>query len=205
MDASRDGPWSTASTRRRALFALATACAAPLSWRAARAAAASTSTWNVRPWPKGRRAPRLELRDLDGQVFSLAAVKGRVVLLNFWASWCEPCRAEIPSLESLAKRYGNEGLSVVAINYQEGEAGIRRFLQGTPFMLPILLDGDGAAARAWTPLVFPSTVVIGRDGRPAFTVVGEADWTSDDAQRSITPLLGSATAPRRPRGGGSSP
>jgi thiol-disulfide isomerase/thioredoxin len=191
--------------RRRAVLTAATACAAPLWWCAVRHAQASTSTWNLRPWPKGRAAPRLELRNLDGQAFSLAALKGRVVLLNFWASWCEPCRAEIPSLESFAQRYGDEGLSVIAINYQEGEAGIRRFLQGTPFALPILLDADGAAARNWTPLVFPSTVVIGRDGRPAFTVVGEADWTSDQARRSITPLLRSATAQRRPRAGGSSP
>jgi thiol-disulfide isomerase/thioredoxin len=205
MDASKVMTSNPGLRRRSVLLGAATACAAPLWLGVARGEGASTSKWNLRPWPKTRAAPRLQLRDLDGQPWSLAALEGQVVLLNFWASWCEPCRAEIPSLESLAKRYGSVGLSVVAINYQEGEPGIRRFLQGTPFTLPILLDGDGAAARAWTPLVFPSTVVIGRDGRPVFTVIGEADWTSDEAHRSITPLLDSATPPRRSRSAGSSP
>jgi len=203
MDASKLVTRHARLMRRRLLLVAATACAGPLGFSSARAQA--TSKWNVRPWPKGRAAPRLQLSSLDGQPWSLAALKGQVVLLNFWASWCEPCRAEMPSLEGLARQYGRDGLSVVAINYQEGEPGIRRFLQGTPFTLPILLDGDGAAARAWTPLVFPSTVVIGRDGRPVFTVVGEADWSSDEARRSITPLLGSATTLRRAPAAGSSP
>jgi len=157
----------------------------------------ATAGWNVRPWPKTRPAPRLQLSGLDGRPWSLSAQKGQVVLLNFWASWCEPCRAEMPSLERLAGQYGREGLSVVAVNYREGEQRIRSFLQGTPLTLPILLDGDGAAARAWTPLVFPSTVVIGRDGRPVFTVVGEADWSGEEARRWITPLLAGATSPHR--------
>ncbi len=197
MDASNARTCLGAVTRRRMLLALAGTCAAFLGSREARAQTASTSLWNVRPWPKGRAAPPLRLSSLDGQPWSLASLKGRVVLLNFWASWCEPCRAEMPSLETLARQYGNAGLSVVAINYQEGEPGIRRFLRGTPVSLPILLDGDGAAAKAWTPLVFPSTVVIGRDGRPSFTVVGEADWSSDVALRSITPLLRSGTPTAR--------
>jgi thiol-disulfide isomerase/thioredoxin len=203
MDAS-DPALFRAMSRRRTLLAAVAACAATLSPRVVYAQA-TPSTWNMRPWPRGRAAPPLRLSSLDGQPWSLASLKGRVVLLNFWASWCEPCRAEMPSLESLAKQYGGAGLSVVAINYQEGEPGIRRFLRSTPVSLPVLLDSDGAAARAWTTLVFPSTVVIARDGRPAFTVVGEADWSSDQARRSITPLLGSATPARRSPTTGASP
>lgn len=153
----------------------------------------------------GPSAPPLPSAVLVPPKVTVDTLRGKPAVVNFWASWCEPCRAEIPSLENLAKQYASSGLSVIAINYQEGEPRIRRFLQGTPFSLPILLDGDGAAARAWTPLVFPSTVVIGRDGRPLFTVVGEADWTSREALLSITPLLGSATPPRRAPTRGSSP
>lgn len=149
--------------------------------------------WIVRPWPKDRKPPQLRLRTLDGEAWSLAAVRGRVVLLNFWATWCEPCRAEMPALQSLARRYEPDGLQAVAINYREGEPAIRRFLQHTPLALPILLDSDGEAASAWTPKIFPSTVVIGRDGRPAFTVIGEADWSGDEMQALITPLLRSGT------------
>ena len=76
----------------------------------------------TRPWPAERPTPGLELIDLGGRVWSLAALKGRPVLLNFWASWCEPCRVEMPSLERLAAKHGRTKLVVLTVNYQEPEA-----------------------------------------------------------------------------------
>ena len=143
----------------------------------------------VRPWPANRAAPGLELTDLDGKTWSLASLKGQAVVLNFWASWCEPCRAEMPSLELLAKKYERDGLTVLAVNYQEAIPIIQRFLAAMPFSLPILLDRDGQAARSWTPRVFPSTVLIDRAGRPRNVVLGELDWMSDAALELVKPLL----------------
>jgi thiol-disulfide isomerase/thioredoxin len=119
----------------------------------------------------------------------LAALRGQVVVLNFWASWCEPCRAEMPSLELMAERHKGDRLQVLAVNFRETDGTIRRFLAQTDFSLPILRDADGAAARAWQVRIFPSTVVIGRDGRAAFTVVGEVDWGGAEARAWIAPLL----------------
>lgn len=146
----------------------------------------------VRPWPAAKPTPTFVLADLDGKAWSLAALKGRPVLLNFWASWCEPCRAEMPSLELLATRHEKAGLVVLSVNYQEPLPAIRRFLEVQPFSLPILLDRDGDAASAWTPHVFPTTVLIDRSGAPRSSVIGELDWMGDTARTLVEPLVARA-------------
>lgn len=155
----------------------------------------STAAYQVRDWPAGQPVPALKLNDLEGKSWSLADLRGRAVLLNFWATWCEPCRAEMPSLQSVARRHQGDGLVVLTINHQEAEPTIRRFLEQTPIALPVLLDRDGAASKAWTPRVFPSTVMIDRNGRPRRVVVGEVDWDGTDARPWLAELL-------KPAGGG---
>lgn len=170
--------------RRRLLCALPAALAAPMPM-----ARAATSGAIVRPWPRGRATPPLELPGFEGPSWSLAAAKGQVVLLNFWASWCEPCRTEMPSLELLAQRHEADRLAIVAVNHRESDAALRRFMALMPITLPMVRDADGAAALAWQVRVFPTTVAIGRDGRAAFSVIGEADWTGDAARQWLRPLL----------------
>lgn len=142
-----------------------------------------------RPWPRGRPTPALELPQHDGPTWSLAQARAQVVLLNFWASWCEPCRTEMPSLELLAQRHEADGLQVVAVNFRETDAAIRRFMALMPITLPILRDADGAAARAYGARVFPTTVAIDRAGRAAFSVVGECEWNGPQARAWLAPLL----------------
>ena len=79
-----------------------------------------------RPWPAGRPTPPLELPSWEGPRFNLAEARGKVVLLNFWASWCEPCRTEMPSIELLAERFAKDGLVVQAVNFRETDAALRR-------------------------------------------------------------------------------
>ncbi len=142
----------------------------------------------IRPWPADKPAPSLDLADLDGRRWTLTDLKGKVVVMNFWASWCEPCAVEMPSLSWLADQPRGEPL-VLGVNYQEHEDKIRRFIAQVPVSFPILLDRNGEAARAWTPRVFPSTVVLGRQGRPAFTVVGEYNWAGPEAQQLLQPVM----------------
>ncbi len=175
----------TSLARRRLLRKLLGALAAPLL-----APGLALAAHEARPWPAGKPAPALALSDVDGKAWSLAGLKGRVVVLNFWATWCEPCRAELPSLEALAARHERDGLLVLTVNFQESVPAIRHFLALAPFSLPVLLDRDGQAARAWTPRIFPSTVLIGRDGRPSLVVVGEVDWAGAAAREWVMPLLG---------------
>jgi len=126
-----------------------------------------------------------------GRYFSdvIAPHRGKPLVVNFWATWCEPCRLEMPSLDAMAARRRAEGVVVAAINYKESPDAIRRFLERAPFKAQILLDSDGDATANWTPRVFPSTVIIGRNGVPVHVVVGELDWESAEARALLDPLV----------------
>jgi thiol-disulfide isomerase/thioredoxin len=155
-------------------------------------ATGARAAYQVKPWTGA--VPPLELNDLHGKPWSLTALRGRPVLLNFWATWCDPCREEMPSLQALARRHESDGLAVLMVNYRESESTIRRFLERTPLALPVLLDRDGSAARAWTSRVFPTTVLIDRSGRPRHQVVGAVDWAGDDARQWLHELLAGGSA-----------
>ncbi|MDB5957873.1 TlpA disulfide reductase family protein [Ramlibacter sp.] len=169
------------SPSRRGL--LATACVPFLP-----AAFAADAQAARKEWPRRRATPTVELAGLDGSAWQLAATRGKPVLLNFWASWCEPCRAEMPALQQLAREHRGEGVQVLAVNYRETEAAVRRFLQTTGLDLPVLLDREGAAAKAFDVHIFPSTIAITRSGRPRFVVTGEFDWSSPLAARWLAEL-----------------
>jgi len=143
----------------------------------------------LRPWGATRPTPPLALTDLDGKTWDLSALQGRAVLVNFWATWCEPCREEMPSLEALAGRHRADPMVVLTVNYQESETGVRRFLERVPLGLPVLLDRDGSVTKAWTPRVFPTTVSIDRSGRPRHQIVGAVDWNGDEASQWVRDLL----------------
>jgi len=186
----RRGDVTAASAERRRMLAASLASVASLAALAAagwpsRAQAAHV----VRPWPEGKAAPALSLADVDGKAWNLAALKGQVVALNFWATWCEPCRAEMPSLELLAAQHERDGLTILAVNYKESLPTVKRFLETLPFSLPILLDRDGNATGDWTPRIFPTTVLIDRAGVPRLSVLGELEWNGPVARELVAPLL----------------
>jgi thiol-disulfide isomerase/thioredoxin len=128
-------------------------------------------------------------QDKLGQPVNLDSFKGKVVVLNFWATWCEPCRAEMPSMQKLADKFGPDKLVVLGVNYQEGEPRIRRFLTQNPVQFTILMDREGSATKAWITRVFPTSIIIGPDGRPRHLVVGEYDWASPAIDQLVTKLL----------------
>lgn len=171
-----------ASSRRRQALGL-------LGWPLALAVrAADAFEW--RPWPRGKRAPPLAGPLAGGGNWRLDEQRGQVVLANFWASWCAPCRDEMPSLVRLAAQRQGDGLRAVGVNYRESAATVARFLDGLGVALPTLLDPNGELAASYTPRIFPSTVVFDRQGRAVGTVVGEIDWGGAAAGRILAPLLG---------------
>ena len=157
--------------------------------------------YEVSRWPPGLAVPPLQATDLQGKVWRLADLRGRAVLLNFWATWCEPCRVEMPSLQQLAEIYGADKLVVLAVNFREGPRRIRQYVQSSGMNLPVLLDPDGEIARQWGANVFPTSILIDSDGKPVQRIRGEVDWTGRDAEKLIDALFkrdaGATTAARR--------
>ena len=143
----------------------------------------------LQPWSGPPDAPPFELRTLDGQPLALADLRGKVVLVNFWATWCEPCVEEMPSLQRLRDRLGAARCEVLAVNYQEGEPRIRTLLQKVPLDFPIVRDTDGGVARAWKVRIFPTTFVVDAEQAVRFLLTGSLDWTEPVVERRIRALL----------------
>jgi thiol-disulfide isomerase/thioredoxin len=154
----------------------------------------------LRPW-RGGPSPSLALQDLDGRAHRLEDYRGKVVLINFWATWCEPCRAEMPAMNKLRASFAGQPFAVLAINLAESESRIRRFLDEVPLEFPVLLDRDSGAARAWKARVLPVSFVVDAEGRIRYSALGEIDWTQESVRKAILALMPREAIP--PRAGGS--
>ena len=159
--------------------------------------------FDVQPWPASKPAPQLAGFDAAGKALALTSLRGQAVVINFWASWCEPCREEMPSLAQLARAHTGK-LHVLAVNYKESPVAVAQFVATTDLELPTLRDPDGALARAWGIRVFPSTVLVGADGRVRSVVRGALDWNGAAAQPLIAPLLPGAAKGVQPKLGSAS-
>jgi peroxiredoxin len=138
----------------------------------------------------GEPAPPLVARDIDGREINLASFRGRTVVVNFWATWCAPCVAEMPSLSRLRERLQPLGLEVIGVNFQENAARIRPFAERLGIDFPLVRDHDGSIRSDWGVRVFPTTFIIGPDQRIAAVAVGEIDWEAHDIERVVRGILG---------------
>jgi thiol-disulfide isomerase/thioredoxin/Cu/Ag efflux protein CusF len=135
-------------------------------------------------------APDFTLPTLSGAPIHLAELRGKVVLLNFWATWCVPCRTEMPTLEALYQRYKDRGLEVLAVNLDlRSTAGVAAFLQEVGVTFRIALDPAWATARAYRVLGLPTTYLIDRAGHVVVREVGERDWMDRVSQTAVAGLL----------------
>jgi thiol-disulfide isomerase/thioredoxin len=122
---------------------------------------------------EGQPAPAFSLKDGENKPVSLADLKGSVVVLDFWALWCAPCRAALPHLDELSRRKAGAGVKVLAINEQDSPEAVTDFMKQGKLGLRALLDEDGAVGKVYmTDEVIPETVVIGKDGVVRKVIVG---------------------------------
>ena len=150
------------------------------------------------PVSVGTRAPDFSARTLDPAptTKTLAAYRGEVVLVNVWATWCGPCRIEMPALQALHESYGPRGLHIVAVSIDDPgmEDAIRAFVSEYRLTFEVLHDAPGAISRRYQTTGVPETFVIGRDGVIRKKVIGAVDWNSAGTRALVAQLL----AERRP-------
>ena len=137
----------------------------------------------------GGPAPALALKDLKGREHRLADYQGRVVLINFWATWCAPCRDEMPSIQRLKEKLAGRPFVVLAVNLDEPESRIEKFLSEVRLDFPVLLDPGRRVASAWGARILPASHIVGPDGRVRYTVVGEINWDHEQVVGRISELL----------------
>ncbi len=144
---------------------------------------------NFMTYRAGTRPPDFNSRTAAGQSVSLAALRGKVVVVNFWASWCLECRGEMPAFERLHHDFAARGLAVVAVNAREATTEVGRYAKELRLSFPLVLDSDGDINRAYGVVGLPTTFVIARDGRAVGLAVGPRDWGGAASKNLIATLL----------------
>ena len=150
----------------------------------------------IRPWA-GNATPSLAASDLTGRTVDLKDLRGRVVLVNFWATWCEPCRDEMPSLQRLRSKLDGKPFEVVTVNYGEGLPKIEAFLRKEKLSLTVLLDPEKEVAGAWRAGGLPMTFLVDSKGQVRYSAFGERDWSQGDGLRLVENLVAEAPRARR--------
>jgi len=143
--------------------------------------------------PKQRlAAPDFSLSTTDGRTVHLSDFRGKPVLLNFWATFCVPCREEMPALQTLWKAYRHAGLVVLAVAADRDKSGaaIKAFLASTDVGFPVLLDSDGEVRRRYEVQALPTSYLIGADGRFLGRIIGPRRWNGEPFRKQLKSLLG---------------
>jgi thiol-disulfide isomerase/thioredoxin len=134
-------------------------------------------------------APELKANDVAGAPRTLADYRGKVVLLNFWASWCPPCLREMPSMERLRVKMAGRPLAIVALDSAEAAEEVNAFLSKMKLGFPILLDPDGSNTKRWKVFALPTTFLLDAEGRVRYALTGPTEWDEGEALKVIESLL----------------
>ncbi len=124
-------------------------------------------------------APDFNLPDMDGEMFSLSSYKGKTVIINFWATWCPPCREELPSMNRAWQKIKDENISMIAINVGEDEDTIFSFMGDYPIDFQVLLDQSGEVINKWPIKGLPTTFVLDPKGQLYYRAIGGREWDSE--------------------------
>jgi peroxiredoxin len=159
---------------------------------------AATPAQTLTPVEGRPAAPDFTLQDLDGNAVRLADLRGRPVIVNFWATWCPPCREEMPSMQRAWERLQPEGVALLAVNVGEDADTVFQFTGSYPVEFPILFDHDGAVSAAWPMRGLPTTFVVDPRGRIAYRAVGGREWDDPALLQPVLELRNMNTTFDRP-------
>ena len=141
------------------------------------------------PFKGSTTPPKLELASILGNTINIKDYKGKVVLINFWASWCKPCVREIPSLVRLRSRMQSKPFEILTVNIGEDSKVIKEFVNKIKFDLPILMDADGIAVKDWKVYAYPSNYVLDKQGIIRYAYRGALEWDSENIVKTFEDLL----------------
>jgi len=134
--------------------------------------------------------PTLRLPNLKDKVVDLKDLKGKVVLVNFWASWCPPCVHEMPSMQRLQNRFFSKGFTILGVNMAEDKKTVQQFLDTkVDVQFPILFDENGAALKSWGVFAFPTSYIVDKQGKIRYAIFGGVDWEQESIIRKIEQLV----------------
>ncbi len=149
---------------------------------------------NLIAYRAGTPPPPFDGKTPAARHYSLADLRGKVVIVNFWASWCAECRPEMPALERLHRDFASHGLVMIGVNAREDAAAIRRYAKELALTFPLIVDKDGKINALYGVVGLPATFIIGRDGRAVAFAVGTREWASAPARALIEALLAEPAA-----------
>ena len=148
------------------------------------------STIGAKPIKNQKKAPNVCLEELNGGKVQLAALKGKIIFLNFWATWCGPCREEMPSMEALYQHYkGKDFLFLTICIDDEGREPVKKFIERHRYRIPILLDPAGKTLDLFEISRIPTTLIIDRNGRMIGRVIGLRNWSSPEVFSLVDQML----------------
>jgi peroxiredoxin len=139
---------------------------------------------------EGDRAPEFSLSSVDGRTMRLSGLRGKVVMVHFWATWCPPCVEEMPTLDRLYRELAGKDFELLAVSVDEsGASGIVPFLQRNRLSLPVFLDPDHAVAKSYGTFKFPETYILDRNGIVRYKVIGARDWNEPAVLQGLRELI----------------
>ena len=133
--------------------------------------------------------PDLALKALTGEIRNLNDYKGKVILVNFWATWCPPCRREMPSMQRLKEKMSGRSFVILGVDSAEQREEVEEFLKLVKIDFPILLDPDTAATRRWKVFALPTSFLVDRKGKVRYSISGPTEWDEGEAVQIIESLL----------------
>src|SRR5437773_1700323 len=155
--------------------------------------------FDLSTYPRATKPPEFNARTTDGRTVSLASLQGKVVVLNFWATWCAECLEEMPAFEQLHRKFAGQGLTVLGINAREGIPAILKYGKELGLTFPLILDSKGEINSAYGVVGLPTTFLIGRDGQAVARGVGPREWGTAPARTIVQTHLAQPEARNKGR------
>ncbi len=137
----------------------------------------------------GQKAPEFSVKDIHGNLVSISSLKGNVILLNFWATWCPPCVSEMPSMDRLYQSFRHKGLTVIGVSMDGSVSAVKSFIKKNPVSFIVIVDSKQAISRSYKAFMTPLTFIIDKRGIVIDKYFGEQDWTDSGIVKKIESFL----------------